>query len=62
MFAPWARFNARRVPTSAPLFWIEDGNGPEGVMASSTNDPSMTWDTLVCCEHWWSNKVVFFGI
>ena len=29
MFAPWMRFNARRVPTAAPLFWIVNGSDPE---------------------------------
>ena len=28
MFAPWIRFNARRVPTAAPLFWIVNGSDP----------------------------------
>ena len=31
MFAPWIRFNARRVPTAAPLFWIVNGSAPETI-------------------------------
>src|SRR5579885_659576 len=35
MFAPWIRFNARRVPTAAPLFWIENGSDPDTMSAAT---------------------------
>jgi hypothetical protein len=31
ILAPWIRFNARRVPTAAPLFWMVNGRAPDDI-------------------------------
>jgi hypothetical protein len=59
ILAPWIRFNARRVPTTAPLFWIANGRDPEtisdavweceGRSAVSRSVPAVTrpfWSTV----------------